>query len=243
MPKLIFPCDNIANLSAKNDTFDLWSQIHSHRTATGAGHLWPSETLIRLFKGRFISELDRDFRGKSVLDVGCGDGNNLLLYASLGLKIFATEISNEVCQLVSDRMNSIGYSADIRVGENSTLPFADNSFDYLVSWNTIHYEPTAERMSQAIREYARVLKPGGRFFISTTGRDHLILEGARSVGPNQYQIAIDDFRRGQTFFYFDDPSDILYYFEPHFRDVLVGRTRDELFSKICDFWLITGVKS
>lgn len=242
MSKLMMTSPNVATSPTKSESFDLWSTIHSHRMASGAGHLWPSETLIRLFKGRFVSGLKRDFHGKSVLDVGCGDGNNLLLYASLGLKIFATEISDDVCRLVSDRMKSTGYSADIRTGENTSLPFADDTFDYLVSWNTIHYEPTVDRMTRAIREYARVLKPGGRFFISTTGPDHLILEGARSVGPNQYQIAIDDFRRGQTFFYFDDPSDIHFYFEPHFREVSIGRTRDELFSKTCDFWIITGVK-
>ena len=224
------------------NSFDLWSQTYRQRSASGMGHLWPSETLIRLFKGRFVPMLDRDFEGKSILDVGCGDGNNLLLYASLGMRIFATEISEEVCHLVRNRIATIGYDADMRIGENRQLPFNDNTFDFLVSWNTIHYEPSADQMTAAIREYARVLKPGGRFFISTTGPEHLILDGAQSVGPNQYRIAIEDFRRGQTFFYFDTPEDIHRYFDPEFRDVLIGRTRDELFSKISDFWLITGVK-
>jgi ubiquinone/menaquinone biosynthesis C-methylase UbiE len=158
------------------------------------------------------------------------------------MRIFATEISEDVCDLVRRRMATIGYDADVRIGENRRIPFDDNTFDFLVSWNTIHYEPNADQMTEAIREYARVLKPRGRFFISTTGPEHLILEGATSVGPNRYKIAIDDFRRGQTFFYFDNPSDVHRSFDPHFRDVLVGRTRDELFSKICDFWLITGEK-
>ena len=51
--------------------FDRWSQTHSERASTGTLHLWPSETLVRLFRGRFVPGLDRECAGKTVLDVGC----------------------------------------------------------------------------------------------------------------------------------------------------------------------------
>src|SRR5262249_34122909 len=113
----------------------------------------------------------------------------------------------------------------------------------LVSWNVIHYENSAEAMAAAVREYRRVLKPGGRLFISTTGPEHKILLNPRTVGPHLYQILRpDDHRRGHIFFYFDDEMTIRSFFEPHFEEVLVGRTHDHLFTEILDLFIITGVK-
>ena len=98
-------------------------------------------------------------------------------------------------------------------------------------------------MKNAIEEYRRVLKPGGRFFISTTGPEHLILKDSRTLGAHRYQIGrADDFRKGQVFFYFDAPNYIQHYFAEHFKDVLVGRTHDLLFTATLDWFIITGVK-
>jgi SAM-dependent methyltransferase len=98
-------------------------------------------------------------------------------------------------------------------------------------------------MQASIKEYRRVLKPGGRFFISTTGPEHLILDGAETVGCHLYRIGReDDFRKGSVYFYFDAANYIHYYFDPHFDDVLVGRTHDQLFTATLDWFVITGCK-
>jgi SAM-dependent methyltransferase len=222
--------------------FEKWSGAHLARAGEGALHLWPSETLVRIFRGRFVPGLARDLRGTSVLDVGCGDGNNLLLYASLGMHISATEVTEEVCGLVRSRLAAMGCEVDARVGCNRELPFEDDRFDFLVSWNVLHYESNDSDVQSAVAEYARVLKPGGRVVISTTGPDHLILAGAARLGPHRYRIEIDDFRRGQVFFYFERPESLRGRLEKSFDDVLVGRDRTELFSRNVDFFIATGVK-
>ncbi len=53
------------------------------------------------------------------------------------------------------------------------------SFNFLISWNVLHYEPTVEGIAARIAEYARALKPGDRLNLSTTGPDHKILEVQR----------------------------------------------------------------
>jgi ubiquinone/menaquinone biosynthesis C-methylase UbiE len=205
--------------------------------------LWPSETLVRLFKGNYVPGLDKQYAGKKVLDVGFGNGNNLIFLASLGLSLAGTEVAPEICEMISARFRQVGVDADLRVGTNRQLPFLDNTFDFLVSWNVIHYENTEPDMRAAIAEYQRVLKPGGRFFVSTTGPEHKILQDGKTLGGHRYEIGrADDFRKGQVYFYFDAPNYIQMYFGEQFRDVLVGRTHDMLLTETLDWFIVTGVK-
>lgn len=227
----------------EDKSFKLWTDAYKKEIAKGTDLIWPSETLVRLFKGSYIPGLDKNYAGKKVLDVGFGTANNTIFLATLGLKIYGTEVEQEICDMIKDRMKGLGYEADLRVGTNSKMPFKDNEFDFLVSWNVIHYEDSEEKMRSAIKEYARVLKPGGRFFISTTGPEHLILKDSKTLGNHRYQIGRnDDFRKGQVFFYFDAPNYIKQFFGEHFKDVLVGRTHDFLMTETLDWFVITGVK-
>ena len=223
--------------------FKLWEHNYTDSAAAAAEPLWPSETLVRLFKGPYIPGLPRDYAGRNVIDVGCGNGNNLLFLGSLGLALFGTEVTTSICQLATRRLSEGGFDADIRQGTNRTIPFEDNSFDFLVSWNVIHYEGEESLLRNAIREYARVLKPEGRFFLSTAGPDHMIRENSESLGNNRYRITrSDDFRKGQVYLYLDTPEQIRDRFSAHFRDLLIGRSRHELFTGIQDCWIVTGQK-
>ncbi|MDH4187792.1 MAG: class I SAM-dependent methyltransferase [Nitrospira sp.] len=205
--------------------------------------MWPSETLVRLFKGDYIPGLHRDYAGKRVIDIGFGNGNNLMFLASLGLYLYGTEVREEICEMVRQKLARLGLNADLRVGTNRCLPFADNEFDFLVSWNVIHYEDNEAAICEAIAEYHRVLAPGGRFFVSTTGPEHKILRDSDTLGGHRYRIGRDDdFRKGQVFFYFDAPNYVQCYFSRLFSKVLVGRTHDFLMTETLDWFVATGVK-
>ncbi|MBF0611778.1 MAG: class I SAM-dependent methyltransferase [Magnetococcales bacterium] len=224
--------------------FDKWVTTYAKAQAAGQDQAWPSEVLVRLFKGNYVPGMAAtNLSGKRVLDVGFGNGNNGVFFAHLGMQVAGTEVDEALCKSATQRLEQLGLTGDFRVGTNRNLPFDNDSFDFLVSWNVLHYEDCEEHIQAAIAEYARVLRPGGRIFISTTGPEHKILADAQSLGCHRYRIGRpDDFRQGQTFFYFDNPYYIHYYFDPHFRDVQVGRINDHLFSDRLDWFLITGVK-
>ena len=220
-----------------------WKEFYQRAAQKGFELLWPNETLVRLLKGKYIPGLNRDYAEKRVLEVGCGNGNNLLFLATLGLELSATEIADEICEATRQKLQQFGVNAMIKTGRNRSLPFDSNSFDLLVSWNVIHYEDNETAMREAIAEYARVLNPGGRFLLSTTGPEHLILKDSRTLGGHRYQIGReDDFRKGQVFFYFDAPNYVQHYFGQSFREVMVGRAHDTLFSAVQDYWIVTGLK-
>lgn len=184
-----------------------------------------------------------EYQGKSILDVGFGNGNNIMFFASLGMKVSGVEIHQDICDSANKKFSRIGIEVDLQVGTNQDLPFDDNTFDLLVSWNVLHYEGNEEGIKAGIKEYARLLKPNGRLYLSTTGPKHKILKNAKTLGNHLYEIGRDDdFRKGQVHFFFDAENYLQFYFSPYFQEIQIGRIEDQLFREKLDWWLLTGVK-
>ena len=225
-----------------NDTkaFEKWRQFYCD---SKAGALWPNESLVRMFKGKYIPEFKEEYKDKKLLDIGFGTGNNLIFFGTLGMKLYGTEIHEEICQKGTARVKELGYEADLQTGDNRNIPYQDGFFDYLVSWDVIHYEGEENRINKAIAEYHRVLKPGGRLFLSTVAPDHSILRDSKIHGCHQYKIGRkDEFRKGQIFFYFDSPQYLKFYFDKYFSNILVGRANLDYFTEVNDTFILTGQK-
>jgi SAM-dependent methyltransferase len=92
--------------------------------------------------------------GTDVLDVGCGPGTLGMLVA-LGCRVTGVDISPLNCaQAVRN-----GY-ASAMVADVAALPFADQSFDAVVSVDVMGHIPF-ERKDDCVREWTRVLRAGG----------------------------------------------------------------------------------
>jgi ubiquinone/menaquinone biosynthesis C-methylase UbiE len=90
--------------------------------------------------------------GARVLDVGCGEGDQLRLLRATGCEAVGVEIAaSTVSRLVAAGL-------DVRLGRAEQLPVEDRSFDGVVCKVVLPY--TDERC--AIAEWSRVLRPGGR---------------------------------------------------------------------------------
>lgn len=227
-----------------SDAFTKWAEFYQRMAAAGTEQLWPSETLIRLLRGRYVPGMPKDLRGLKVLDVGCGNGNNAVFLCAAGMQVAVTEVDAAICDLVRERMRRLGYEVDAKVGANRSLPFASDTFDFIVSWNVIHYEASEAEIRAAFAEHARVLKPGGRLLLSTTGPDHRILQGHTRLGPHRYQIGrADDFRKGQVFYYFDDEASLREHLAPSFADVQIGRVHDHLMTETLDAFVACATKA
>ena len=133
-----------------------------------------------------ITALVAHVKGKDLraLDVGTGPGQLAFYLAGAGFKVTGIDISPGMIARARQTAEQEGLSCDFRTGDAEHLPFKDNAFDVVVTRNLVWTLPDPKT---AIREWHRVLKPGGRIIISdgywrniTWSRIHrLILKGAK----------------------------------------------------------------
>jgi SAM-dependent methyltransferase len=112
--------------------------------------------------------------GTRLLDAGCGAGLLALLASLRGARVTAVDASPALLAVARERVPA----ADVREGDLEALPFADAGFDAATAVNSIFF---AADMAAAMRELARVVRPGGRVVITAWGP------------PERCQVLIDLF--------------------------------------------------
>src|SRR4051812_7799682 len=98
-------------------------------------------------------------RGK-VLEIGFGSGLNLPFYPSTVGQLTAVDINPGMEKFARKVMEESPVKVDLLVINGEELPFADQSFDTVVSTWTLC---SIERIDQAVSEIRRVLRPDGQF--------------------------------------------------------------------------------
>ncbi|GIO28260.1 ubiquinone biosynthesis methyltransferase UbiE [Ornithinibacillus bavariensis] len=108
-----------------------------------------------------MSQLPDSLHHKNVLDAGCAAGWYTEQLLGRGANVVAMDISPEMVRTTKRR---VGESAEVICQDLETkLPFADNSFDYIISSLTLHY---MENWDHPFREFKRILKPNGILLFS-----------------------------------------------------------------------------
>jgi ubiquinone/menaquinone biosynthesis C-methylase UbiE len=118
---------------------------------------------VHVDRYRFAARL---VRGKSVLDVACGEGygTDLLMRAG-ATSALGVDISELAVQHASKKYYALG--ARYILGNAERLDLTDNSFDVVVSFETIEHLPN---YLAYLAEVRRVLRPGGIYLVSTPNR-------------------------------------------------------------------------
>lgn len=101
-----------------------------------------------------------------VLDLGCGAGYSSLALAHGAREVHALDLTQAMLDQAEIKAREHGVeNIRFRRGDAEDLPYPDRSFDVVASRVSAHHYAHVEA---AVREAARVLKPGGRFVVSDT---------------------------------------------------------------------------
>lgn len=108
------------------------------------------------------------FAGKTVLDLGCGVGNDLSRFVKAGAVVTGVDLAEHSVALAKDNFRFRGLSGEFQQMNGEQLSLADNSFDAVFCHTVLHFTPNPAAM---IAEIHRVLKPGGEAIIMTVNRN------------------------------------------------------------------------
>ena len=124
--------------------------------------VWLSYGQDRRWKRRLVG-LAGELAGRSVVDLACGTGDLAFLAAARGAIVTGLDITPRMIELARRRARQDAAAAGVTprflVGDMCALPFPARSFDVVTTGYGLRNVPD---LSQAIREAARVLRPGGR---------------------------------------------------------------------------------
>ena len=99
------------------------------------------------------------FRGRRVLEVGCGIGTDLVRFARGGAFVTGIDLSETAIALARTnvKLQGVPNDVDLRVANGEALPFADESFDLVYAHGVVQYTADAPRL---VAECRRVLRSG-----------------------------------------------------------------------------------
>jgi 2-polyprenyl-3-methyl-5-hydroxy-6-metoxy-1,4-benzoquinol methylase len=107
------------------------------------------------------------FPGQTVLDVGCGLGNDLSRFARAGSIAVGVDLSPRAVELARLNFAQRGLEGSFQVMDGEALDLPDESFDVVYCHTVLHFTPHPGRM---VREIHRVLKKDGLAILMTVNR-------------------------------------------------------------------------
>lgn len=117
--------------------------------------------------------------GARVLDVAAGNGNAALAALRCGCQVTASDYVPALLEGAQRRAAADGFELETKVADAERLPFADGSFDAVLSTFGVMFAPD---QPAAARELLRVCRPGGRIGLASWTPDGFIGELFRVVG-------------------------------------------------------------
>lgn len=122
----------------------------------------------------------------SILELGCGEGNDSIFFAQKGHHVIAADFSDVAIHQNSERHhhNRLNFTEqDIA----QPLAFTNDSFDVVYARLSLHYFTDAQTR-RIFQEIARVLKPNGRLFFMCKSTDDPLYGKGQNIEADMFEL-------------------------------------------------------
>jgi len=193
--------------------------------------VYPTEFVVRTFLAKYPNLNITIKPGSKVLDLGFGDARNTMFLIDKGFDVSGIEITDDIVKLSENRLMKHGVKADLRVGRNSKIPFDDKYFDIVLGCHVSYYCDEGENFSDNVKEFARVLKPGGYFITSLPMTTSYIFNGAEQLNDGCMRINKDPYnnRIGYKLRAFVNEDEIETELSSHFENFSIGSAQNNYY--------------
>ena len=139
--------------------FDKWTDRYDCWFETQCG------ILVKQYESELLLKLLNPLSGEKILDVGCGTGVFTIDVMAQGSRITGIDISEPMLRKAVNKIDKISrYAFNGICADMCALPFADNSFDKVLSMTAIEFIEDAKK---AVAELDRVIRQGGTIVLTT----------------------------------------------------------------------------
>lgn len=142
----------------------------------------PSDTAFPL---EYAFWLLGDVRGKTVLDFGCGSGENIVPLVERGARVIGIDISPELVELARKRLALAGAEATVRVGSAYETGLPNASVDVIFCVALVHHLD----IERVRREMQRVLAKDGEIILKEPIRFSPSYARLRNLLPAQENVS------------------------------------------------------
>lgn len=172
-----------------NENSEIWCSIYEK----GNNDIRiPNDIFVRIVS-RYV-DFDKDSR---VCDVGMGTGANLLYlcneFGRRGVPSYActgVEVSAIAIEIAESRFSVNGLAAQfVQIVPNQKLPFPDESFDVVISWQVLYYND-ANSFKTNVDELNRILAHGGLFISATAAPGDVSSQVSELIGIDTYRSKV-----------------------------------------------------
>jgi ubiquinone/menaquinone biosynthesis C-methylase UbiE len=148
----------------------MWAQNFAASTRVTS---WKMMRMRRTYEARLIER--HVARGATILDAGCGFGEWVTYLAARGFHGIGCDYSPELIRRLRETYPDGNWvESDIR-----TLPFDDASIDAVISWGVIEHDEAGP--GAALREFHRILRPGGYAIVTVPVDSRLARKSAETL--------------------------------------------------------------
>lgn len=166
---------------------------------------WFGEEYLLVYEHRSISEAEQDIKAitplldlkesELILDLCCGPGRHDIPLALMGCRVIGLDYSMPLLKLACDgRPLDSTYPLYIR-GDAKRIPFRDDAFDAVLNLFTSFGYFTDDENIEFIRSIARILKPGGRYYIDYLNPQRVTAELVEESTREKEGLKITEKRR------------------------------------------------